>query len=45
MSWRFTPDQKRLSFTLPEDFGGMTYDVCLTGGYTFTPVISVDASA
>ncbi|HYM12882.1 MAG TPA: hypothetical protein VEU62_19240 [Bryobacterales bacterium] len=36
MSWQFSPHQKRLSLTLPEVFGGQTYELALTGGYTFT---------
>jgi hypothetical protein len=38
VSWRFTPDQKRLSITLPEEFGGGTHEARLSGGYTFAAV-------
>jgi len=34
-----------LSFTLTEEFGGESYEVCLTGGYTFTPADSVSDPA
>jgi len=38
VSWQFTPNEKRLSITLPEPFGGRTHEVSLTGGYTFSPL-------
>jgi hypothetical protein len=39
------PDQRRLSLTLPPELGGRRHDVCLTGGYTFTPVPAIAAAA
>jgi hypothetical protein len=36
VSWQFNPEEKRLALSLPEELGGRTYDVCLSGGYTFT---------
>ncbi|MHC4955401.1 MAG: hypothetical protein ACYTGZ_16230 [Planctomycetota bacterium] len=38
MKWWFTPNEKRLSITLPKAFGGATHDVCMVGNYTFQPV-------
>ena len=35
VSWRFAPNQKRLSITLPKAFGGRTHEVVLEGSYTF----------
>jgi hypothetical protein len=37
MSWHFDPGEPRLSITLPATLGGRTHELCLTGGYTFTP--------
>jgi hypothetical protein len=45
VSWHFTPDQKRLCFSLPQAFGGRSYEVCVKGGYTFNPVATVSAAA
>jgi len=38
VNWQFDPNERRLSFTLPKEFGGRTHEVCVTGGYTFTPI-------
>jgi hypothetical protein len=45
VSWRFTPGEKRLAFTLPPELGGTRHAVCLTGGYTFTPQGAAGAPA
>jgi hypothetical protein len=41
VTWQFSPEEKRLALSLPEELGGRTYEVCLRGGYTFTraPVV------
>jgi len=44
-SWEFTPEQKRQSLALPKEFGGKRNQVCLTGGYTFTPITALQAAA
>lgn len=35
VTWEFSPGEKRLSLSLPDELGGRTYEVCLQGGYTF----------
>jgi hypothetical protein len=45
VSWEFTPGQKRLAFTLPAALGGERHEVCLDGGYTFTPAAAPAAEA
>jgi hypothetical protein len=35
VTWQFSPGEKRLSLSLPDELGGRTYEVCLQGGYTF----------
>jgi hypothetical protein len=45
ISWRFTADEKRLSITLPQHFGGKTHELCLVGGYTFAPEPIAQAAA
>jgi hypothetical protein len=38
ITWQFTSNEKRLSVTLPKEFGGRTYKLPLVGGYTLAPL-------
>jgi hypothetical protein len=35
VTWQFSPEEKRLSLSLPDELGGRTYELCLRGSYTF----------
>jgi hypothetical protein len=45
LRWRFQSEQKRLSLTLPPEFGGQTHEVRLVGGYTLAPVSASEVAA
>jgi hypothetical protein len=38
VSWGFNPKEKRVDLTLPQAFGGRTYELCIAGSYTLTAV-------
>ncbi len=38
ITWQFTSNEKRLSLTLPREYGGRTYELPLVGGYTLAPL-------
>ena len=40
----FKPERKRLSPVPPREFSGKIYQVCLTGGYAFTPINALRAA-
>ncbi len=40
ITWHFTANEKRLSLTLPREFGGRTYELPLLGGYTLAPLMT-----
>jgi hypothetical protein len=41
VNWHFTAQEKRLSLTLPPEFGGRTHAVSLVGGYTLAPLAAI----
>jgi hypothetical protein len=44
VSWRFTPGEKRLAFTLPPSLGGASHELALIGGYTFARAARAEPS-